>query len=388
MKWTTHLCLDPLLRIPLLCHCWNARCTYLLSFMLLLQRTPVIRHFWELPRHLMPKFADILRVTAPLSFTAGATHSVTGATGVVPVSPSVNPAQAKVGEPFTWVFRTTGEKAKSYSFSGLPPGIVHSGTVRNAVSSIGGVPTTPGEYQIKIIGWEDSRQRGSKTPTYTLNLQVSGGLPPDILDGSIGGAFDEGEFVELWVEATGSSLTYQWYKDDVALPGTASQNPSLLLPAITPEEAGQYHVEVANGSGVTLSEKIDVAVRREGSWEQWQALHGIDDPQGDPDRDGLTHFAEYARGTDPFSPSPEAQPRVSLEQANNETTVVARFLIDPQAIDSVVSIEASASLEENSWTPLRHGESDVTIVTEGNELVVRVPARQEHQFLRMAVQPK
>ena len=105
-------------------------------------------------------------------------HSVTGATGVVPVQPSASPSQTKVGESFTWVFRTTGEKAKSYSFEGLPPGVT------SAVSSISGAPTTPGQYKVRIIGWEKSRQRGRKTPTYTLTLNLEGGA---FVEGSANG---------------------------------------------------------------------------------------------------------------------------------------------------------------------------------------------------------
>jgi hypothetical protein len=114
-------------------------------------------------------------------------HSVTGATGVVPVQPSASPSQTKVGESFTWVFRTTGEKAKSYSFEGLPPGVT------SAVSSISGAPTTPGQYKVRIIGWEKSRQRGRKTPTYTLTLNIEGGAqPPELTSQPIGGTFNEG----------------------------------------------------------------------------------------------------------------------------------------------------------------------------------------------------
>ena len=103
----------------------------------------------------------------------------------------------------------------------------------------------------------------------------------------------------------------------------------------------------------------------------------------------MSHFTEYALGTDPLAPSPEAQPEVSLERARDEnTTLVARFRIDPQAIDSVVQVEASSDLAVGSWVPLRDGESGVEMVTEENQLVVRVPVGQPHQFLRLLVIPK
>ena len=154
---------------------WNARYCYVLSLMMLVQRSPVVRHLTEMVRHFSPnRFADLLKISVPIGVHVGTTHAVTGATGVVPAGGSVSPAEAKVGEPFTWVFRTTGEKAKSYDITGLPPGLSDSDTVSNAVSSFGGVPTEPGTFQVKIIGWEKSRQRGRKTPTYTLTVNVTG----------------------------------------------------------------------------------------------------------------------------------------------------------------------------------------------------------------------
>jgi len=43
---------------------------------------------------------------------------------------------ATVGEEFTWVFHTTGEKAKDYSFTGLPSDINDSGIITSGISYI------------------------------------------------------------------------------------------------------------------------------------------------------------------------------------------------------------------------------------------------------------
>ncbi len=367
-------------------HCWNQRLNYILSLLLLLQRTPVIRHLMELPRQLAPKFADILRLTAPLSFTAGATHSLTGATGVVPVKPSVNPAAAKVGEPFTWVFRTTGEKAKSYSFDGLPLGIVHSGVVQNAVSSIGGTPTEPGQYKVRIIGWENSGQRGSKTPAYTLTLNITGGLPPVIDAHPTGGIFNEGDPVELSVAAAGSGLAYQWTKDGVALSGTASQNEVLRFDSVTPTDAGRYAVEVSNNNGTVTSDTVLIEIRPAGSLAHWEAVHGVSDPSADPDGDGLTNLTEYAIGSDPnVASAREGIPKVRLERLDGALELVAEFAINPEATDSLVEVETTSDLSHPAWTALRHGENGASISAQNDTLTVRVPATEARQFLRFTV---
>ncbi len=366
-------------------HFWSARFSYILSLVLLLQRAPVLRHLVELPRQLAPKFADILRATVPLTVGATTTHSLTGATGVVPVRPSTNPADAKVGEPFVWVFRTTGEKAKSYSFSGLPAGIEHSGEVRNAVSSITGTPTSPGEYKVKIIGWENTRQRGRKTPTYTLTLRVTGGLPPEISEQPLGGTFMEGGTARLTVRSTGENLTYRWMKDGQALTGVEANQRELVLEPLTMGHAGSYSVEVTNANGTTVSETASLEVRQQGSYPVWQEAHGIVDPLGDPDQDGLENLVEYAMGSDPRTPSKMATPMLLVEKVNGEAFLVATFPLAADAVDSVLELEWCEDLQGSSWRPIQEGENGAAVTRSHDHLTVRWPASAAEKFLRLKV---
>ncbi len=169
--FVTNSCQRVATMIPL----WNTRHCYLMSLMLLAQRTPLIRHLLDMRLQLIPnRFADVLKFSIPIGVHVGVTHTLTGATGVVPAGNSKAPAEATVGETFSWVFRSTGEKAKSYSVTGLPPGVEYPGVVQSTVSSFTGVPTEPGQYKVKIIGWEKARQRGRKTPAYTLTVNVTG----------------------------------------------------------------------------------------------------------------------------------------------------------------------------------------------------------------------
>jgi hypothetical protein len=382
----THLAsLRSYLRSPLLVvhHCWNARFSYIMSLLLLMQRTPVIRHLLELPKQLAPRFADILRIVIPVSVGAGTTHSVTGATGVIPVNPSANPAQTKVGEPFTWVFRTTGEKAKSYSFAGLPPGVVHSGVVQNAVSSIGGTPATPGDYRVSIIGWEKKGQGGRKTPVYTLTMSIEGGaIPPEILDHPLGGIYNEGGAAVLSANAQGEGLTYQWKKDGQPLSGTSTVGSDLTFVALAPTDAGVYSVEVSNGGGLLTSQTAELQVRMAGRLDYWQAEYSITDPLGDPDGDGLTNLVEYGLGGDPHVSGPEGVPTLLLEQVSGGVQLVAEFQVATDAIDCLLQVESTADLSDPTWVPV----SDVSVT--GNRLTATMPADQAYHFLRLTVSKK
>jgi len=161
------------------------------------------------------------RLAAPIATYLGGTHAVTGATGVVPAGGSLDPADATVGEQFTWAFRVTGETAHSYSVIGLPAGLVKSSQVLSGgVSSFGGVPEESGTFEIDIIGWRREGERGDQTPVYTMTLNIRGGEPPTILTQPIGGSFDVGNDVALTVGAEGGGLRYQWFKDGQEIPST------------------------------------------------------------------------------------------------------------------------------------------------------------------------
>ena len=96
-------------------------------------------------------------------------------TAVEPVAPSENPMEVAMGNDFTWVFRGTGgNKPKSYTIEGLPEGVQPSGKVVSGVSSIGGVPSLPGDYDVSIIAWEDEGEKGASTQEYTLKLREIG----------------------------------------------------------------------------------------------------------------------------------------------------------------------------------------------------------------------
>ncbi len=203
---------------------YQSRLAYIASFLILtLQRSPVVTHLAKLKEILGQPLVHVARLGAPVAAYFGGTHAVTGATGVVPAGGSVNPAEAVVGENFVWVFRATGSgvMAHSYTVRGLPAGLEKSSQVLNGgVSSFSGVPEEAGTFTVEIIAWRRENERGTRTPTYELTLNVVPGDPPTIAAQPEGGAFDVGTDAKLEVSAEGHGLHYRWMRNGKDIPST------------------------------------------------------------------------------------------------------------------------------------------------------------------------
>lgn len=77
------------------------------------------------------------------------------------------------------------------------------------------------------------------------------GAPPVITSQPVGGNYLVEQLGQLSVAASGGQLVYQWYKDDVLLPGFTN---AIIGPMNLPKDfSGSYHVTVANGAGSTNS---------------------------------------------------------------------------------------------------------------------------------------
>jgi hypothetical protein len=136
------------------------------------QRLPFLKHLAPLMGT-----SSSFQIAAPLVVTIVGVDSVSGASPYVSTTGgSTNPATINAGENLVWLFRTVNETAKSFAVTGLPAGLNY--TFGSPVSSITGTPTEGGTYSIKIVGWEETNLRGSKTPTYTFNLTVNAPASP------------------------------------------------------------------------------------------------------------------------------------------------------------------------------------------------------------------
>lgn len=74
---------------------------------------------------------------------------------------------------------------------------------------------------------------------------------PTITTQPVSQAVASGSNATFTVVATGSGLSYQWYKNDAAISGATSS--TLTLSAVTSSNAGNYSVKVSNSSGASIT---------------------------------------------------------------------------------------------------------------------------------------
>lgn len=109
-----------------------------------------------------------------------------------------------------------------------------------------GSTTDLGEYTQESVG-------GAGTPPATPQApKITGATGP----GSVGFF----EPASLWIVATGENLTYQWYKNDVLIPGATT--PTLNVASAEAKDAGVYKVIVSNPQGVVESPWLTLNVVR------------------------------------------------------------------------------------------------------------------------------
>ena len=173
-------------------------------FVLLLQRTPILKVLVEADVRVAAGVPQILRSAVVAATALSACDTLSGATTFVS-NPS-DPAEATVGEDFGLVFSITGSDssgggAGSWTITGpLPPGL----SVLNAVEgptntfklnsgsgAITGTPTESGSWDVTFRAWEKAGQDGDSWDTEKLgplpvvtiavsgNGQLIGGTPVD-----------------------------------------------------------------------------------------------------------------------------------------------------------------------------------------------------------------
>ncbi|MDA3953838.1 MAG: immunoglobulin domain-containing protein [Bacteroidales bacterium] len=101
-----------------------------------------------------------------------------------------------------------------------------------------------GNYRCEIVG--DCETIFSNTASLTVNVTTTSTDPANVTD-------CEGETVSFSVTTTGTSLTYQWYKDAVELDDgvqisgstfSGTENPTLVIENANPDDDGSYHCVV------------------------------------------------------------------------------------------------------------------------------------------------
>jgi hypothetical protein len=225
---------------------------------LLLQRAPQIRALVATDYVLASPFGTLLK-GGFLAAALGGFHARAGATQLSS-NPST-PATARVGDPFTLVFAVTGAPATAASYEvrgALPPGLSIAGLSGDTLNSdsgiLSGTPTTAGSYSLNIRAWNSPNKAGlGGNPTFTLQIQVqpSAVAPPVFSLQPTATTVLAGTNVTLTATATGGTVTYQWSKDGVNIPGATAA--TLTLNAVTAANAGSYRVTATNAGGSTQS---------------------------------------------------------------------------------------------------------------------------------------
>ena len=157
---------------------------------------------------------------------------------------------AREGSPVTLSVIATGTAPLVYQWFKddlTLPGATEASLVLTAVS-----PADAGIYTVIV-----TNSAGSVT---SLAAPLTVIVPPRITAQPESQTAREGSAVALSVIATGTApLAYQWFKDDLTLPG-ATEN-TLVLTAVSPIDAGDYAVTVTNPAGTATSQAVRLTVR-------------------------------------------------------------------------------------------------------------------------------
>lgn len=193
----------------------------------------------------------ILRLFAGATAVAGSFHAVSGASLTL-----VNPPGGKVTvtNGLDAAFRvsltyTKGGSVKNptrYTAANLPAGLKQP-ALSGTIWRITGIPTQSGVYSnVKLTGYEGGDQG---TVTFTITVVDA---PPAITAGPKALTVNAGDPVTLSVTATGSSLKYQWLKDDLEIVGAT--NALWNLDKAVASDSGNYRVRVYNTGSSVLSD--------------------------------------------------------------------------------------------------------------------------------------
>ncbi len=96
---------------------------------------------------------------------------------------------------------------------------------------------------------------GAENPPVDNPPQVD---PPRIVSQPATQIVTAGDAATFTMVAEGSTLAFQWFKDDVALPGRTSSG--LTISAATGADEGSYHAVASNSAGSVASDSATLTV--------------------------------------------------------------------------------------------------------------------------------
>lgn len=131
-----------------------------------------------------------------------------------------------------------------------------SGTVITGATASSYATSVAGTYTVVV----SSSRTGAKSATSavaTVSLSASA-VAPTITTQPVAQRVTAGNAVNFSVATTGTDLTYQWFKDGVAI--ALATSPGLALDPVTSVNAGNYYVVVTNSLGFVASNVVALSV--------------------------------------------------------------------------------------------------------------------------------
>jgi hypothetical protein len=163
-----------------------------------------------------------------------------------------------VGDPASFEVQAAGSPPLSYQWRFNGDDL--AGETNSVLSIAIAALSDAGEYSVVVAN--DSASVTSAVATLTVSET---GLPPSIVSQPpASNSVPVGGTITLTVTVSGTApFAYQWWFENVAIPGATSQ--SLVLSNAQPENAGSYTMSVSNNYGSITSQPVSVTVTVSGS---------------------------------------------------------------------------------------------------------------------------
>lgn len=195
-----------------------------------------------------PQLADSAAYSVRISGAGGAVDSVSGnltvtppGTGPIAITSRPISQSVEAGQAVTFSVAATGT---GLTYQWFRDGATLTGATNASFTLASPQIGDAGTYSVRITS-------GANTETAFAKLVVGGssgggGAAVNITTQPTAGLVEPGRNVTLSVTATGSNLTYQWFKDGVAIPGATAATYNIANVQVA--NAGTYMVRVSSGA--------------------------------------------------------------------------------------------------------------------------------------------
>ncbi len=239
--------------------------------LLLFQRTPIVQIILPESRVLgVSGMGELAKWSIASVVGLCAFDSIAGASTITQLQPSPGSATVKatIDKNLSFVFQAVGTLRPPGSWQiigALPAGLIHSNATFSNVDSISGIPTQTGSFPITVRALVSQTLIGpSLSQSFTIVVANGTGTPlPTITKQPASLTIKTGNFATLSVTASGTGLTYQWYKG-------ASGNTIRPIKTVSAKTAtfktsnltttSKYWVQIKNAGGIVNSKTVTVTV--------------------------------------------------------------------------------------------------------------------------------